>query len=391
MPWFVLLVPVVLLGGLGFWLYRRIAHTPQLGRRGKIVTLVGIVTLFGVTFAAASTTRVITDPKAWRPVTWTGYVVMALLFSVILAVLVVQVVHGLWRLADRLRHRTPDRGPRLRRLAAAALVLALLTTGYGVVEAARPSVTQVSLTSADLPQSFDGYRIALVTDLHVGPTRGQAFAAQVVDMVNAQKPDLIVLGGDMIDGSVAGLGTELAPLAQLRAPDGVVAITGNHEFYYDASDWVAEWGRQGLRVLANDAAIVTRGGSSIDVLGVNDPAGTGVLKEDLTAAVAAMEKLGSRASDTSRFRLLLAHQPRQALSSGGLAATIGVDLQLSGHTHGGQMWPFGLLVPLQQPLVKGYGIVGRVPVFVSRGVGAWGPPVRVAAPPEVPVITLRRG
>jgi predicted MPP superfamily phosphohydrolase len=391
LPWFVLLVPVVLLGGLGFWLYRRIAHTPQLGRRGKVATVLGIAVLFGVTLATASSTRVIANPKAWRPLTWTGYVVMALLFYVILTVLVVQVVHGLWRLVDRLRRRTPDRAPRLRRLTAAGLVLALLTTAYGIVEAARPSIRQVTITSADLPQSFDGYRIALITDLHVGPTRGEAFARQVVDMVNAEKPDLIVLGGDMIDGSVAGLGTELAPLSQLRAPDGVVAITGNHEFYYDAADWVAEWKRQGLRVLANDAMVITRGTSSIDVLGVNDLTGTGVLKEDLSAAVAAMEAQGSKASDTSRFRLLLAHQPRQALSSGGLAATIGVDLQLSGHTHGGQMWPFGYVVPLQQPLVKGYGVVGGVPVLVSRGVGAWGPPVRVAAPPEVPLITLRRG
>ncbi len=306
MPWFAVLVPVVLLVGLGFWLYRRVAHTPQLGRRGKVATLVGIVVLFGVTLVAASTTRVIADPKAWRPVTWSGYVVMGLVFYVILAILAIQVVHGLWRLVDRLRHRTPDRAPRLRRLTAAGLVLALVTTAYGVMEADRPSTTPVTIVSADLPQAFDGYRVALITDLHVGPTRGRAFTQRVVDMVNAEKPDLIVLGGDMIDGSVAGLGDELAPLATLRATDGVVATTGNHEFYYDAADWVAEWRRQGLAVLDNDARIITRGGASIDVLGINDYSGTGALRPDLDAAVNRLVALGGSASDRGRFRLLVA-------------------------------------------------------------------------------------
>ena len=391
-PWFAVLVPVVFLIGLGFWLYRRVAHTPQLGRRGKVATLVGIVVLFGVTLVAASTTRVIADPKAWRPVTWSGYVVMGLVFYVILAILAIQVVHGLWRLVDRLRHRTPDRAPRLRRLTAAGLVLALVTTAYGVMEADRPSTTPVTIVSADLPQAFDGYRVALITDLHVGPTRGRAFTQRVVDMVNAEKPDLIVLGGDMIDGSVAGLGDELAPLATLRATDGVVATTGNHEFYYDAADWVAEWRRQGLAVLDNDARIITRGGASIDVLGINDYSGTGALRPDLDAAVNRLVALGGSASDRGRFRLLVAHQPRQAMVvSGVTVASYGIDLQVSGHTHGGQMWPFRYLVRLQQPVVEGYGVVEGVPVFTSRGVGAWGPPVRVAAPPEVPIITLRRG
>jgi predicted MPP superfamily phosphohydrolase len=383
---------VLLLAGLGFWLYRRVAHTPQLGRRGKIATIVAIGILFGATLAPASSSRIIESPMAWRPLTWTGYVVMGLLFYVILAILAVQIVHGVWRLVDRVRHRTPDRPPRLRRLSAAGLVVALLTTAYGVVEAGRPSTTPVTVVSADLPQAFDGYRVALITDLHIGPTRGRAFTQRVVDMVNAEMPDLIVLGGDMIDSSVAGLADELAPLSNLRATDGVVATTGNHEFYYDAADWIAQWRRQGLAVLDNDARIITRGGASIDVLGINDYSGAGALTPDLGAAVRRLEALGGSASDRGRFRLLVAHQPRQAMVvSGVTVASYGIDLQVSGHTHGGQMWPFRYLVRLQQPVVEGYGVVDGVPVFTSRGVGAWGPPVRVAAPPEVPIITLRRG
>ncbi len=392
MPWFVLLVPVVLLGGLGFWLYRRVAHTPQLGRRGKVVTAIGIVVLFGASLAAAATTREIANPKAWRPLTWTGYTVMGLLFYVILAVLLVKIVHGVWRLIDRLRHRTPDRAPRLRRLTAAGLVLALLTTSYGLVEAANPSLSQVSFASADVPAAFEGYRIALVTDLHIGPTRGKAYAQQVVDMVNAAKPDLVVLGGDMIDGSVAALADELSPLAQLKATDGVVAVTGNHEFYYDAGDWLTEWKRQGLRVLANDSYVIRRGDASIDVLGINDYSGTPPLEPDLRVAAQTLSAQGVDPLAASRFRLLVAHQPRQALTSNGVTlATYGIDLQVSGHTHAGQMWPFRYAVALQQPVVEGLGIVDGTPVYVSRGVGAWGPPVRVAAPPEVPIIALHRG
>lgn len=391
MPWFVLLVPLALLGGLGFWLYRRVAVSTGLGRRGRVATVVGIVVLFGAALAAASTTRVIADPKAWRPLTWTGYTVMGLLFYVILAVLLVQVVHGLWRLVDRLRHRSPDRVPRLRRLTAAGLVLALLTTSYGVVEAANPSLSQVSFASADVPAAFEGYRIALVTDLHIGPARGKAYAQQVVDMVNAAKPDLVVLGGDMIDGSVAALADELSPLAQLKATDGVVAVTGNHEFYYDAGDWLTEWKRQGLRVLANDSYVIRRGDASIDVLGINDYSGTPPLEPDLKVAAQTLQAQRVDPLATSRFRLLVAHQPRQAQTSNGVAlATYGIDLQVSGHTHAGQMWPFRYAVGLQQPVVEGLGIVDGTPVYVSRGVGAWGPPVRVAAPPEVPIITLHQ-
>lgn len=392
MPWFIVLVPVALLAGLGFWLYRRVAHTPQLGRRGKIATVIGISVLFGVTLAAASTTRVIGDPKAWRPVTWTGYTVMGLLFYVVLAVLLVQVVHGVWRLVDRARHQSPDRAPRLRRLTAAGLVLAVLTTSYGVVEAANPSLSEVSFASADVPAGFEGYRIALVTDLHIGPTRGKAYAQKVVDMVNAAKPDLVVLGGDMIDGSVAALADELSPLSQLKATDGVVAVTGNHEFYYDAGDWLTEWKRQGLRVLANDSYVIRRGDAAIDVLGINDYSGTPPLEPDLRVAAQTLSAQGVDPLAASRFRLLVAHQPRQALTGNGVAlATYGIDLQVSGHTHAGQMWPFRYAVGLQQPVVEGLGIVDGTPVYVSRGVGAWGPPVRVAAPPEVPIITLHRG
>ena len=172
----------------------------------------------------------------------------------------------------------------------------------------------------------------------------------------------------------------------------MVAVSGNHEFYSGAAEWLAYWRTLGITVLDNDAVVITRGTASIDVIGVNDRSGEPPHVEDLQAALRKLESSYQvRVGDTARFRLLAAHQPRQALTGDNLAARSGIDLQLSGHTHGGQMWPFMYLVPLQQPVVSGWKTIGGVDVLTSRGVGGWGPPLRVGADPEVLLVTLRRG
>jgi len=206
----------------------------------------------------------------------------------------------------------------------------------------------------------------------------------------------VVLAGDLVDGTVAELGPELSALARLEAPYGVVVTTGNHEFLTgQVDDWLAFWRAQGLTVLDNSGIQLTRQGATIDVLGINDASGTGSHSPDLTAAARVLEQAfgtaldGTEADGEGRFRLLVAHQPVQALAHGNQAARFGVDLQLSGHTHGGQLWPFGYLVLLQQPVLDGLHQVGGIQVLTSRGAGAWGPPVRVGAPPEVVMVTLQ--
>ena len=171
---------------------------------------------------------------------------------------------------------------------------------------------------------------------------------------------------------------EIAPLADLRAPLGVVATTGNHEMYQDTANWVREFESLGLRVLRNESVPLTRGDATLVLAGVHDREGDDEWAPDYAAALAGV--------DPSAFVLLAAHQPKQAEQVQGR----GVDLQLSGHTHGGQMWPLNYVVPLQQPVLDGLERVGDVPVLTSRGVGAWGPAIRVLAPPEVPIVTLRR-
>jgi predicted MPP superfamily phosphohydrolase len=260
------------------------------------------------------------------------------------------------------------------------VVTALGATAYGLHEAAMPTVTPVTVTSRQLPEGFDGLRVALVTDLHVGPVRDASFTQRVVDEGNAPRPDVVVLGGDLVDGKVSQVSDALAPLADLKAPLGVFAVSGNHEFISQEADaWLDHWEKLGITVLRNENVALRRQSDTIRIAGVHDETGTGADAADVDGA------LGS--APAGGFTILVAHQPRQALDAQGR----GIDLQLSGHTHGGQVWPFRYAVRLQQPVIDGLSMVGDVPVLTSRGAGAWGPPVRVLAPPEIPIITLRRG
>jgi predicted MPP superfamily phosphohydrolase len=223
---------------------------------------------------------------------------------------------------------------------------------------------------------MDGFRIAVVSDIHLGPLAGRAHAERVVAAVNRIDADLVAVVGDLVDGTVAELGPAAAPLRGIRSRHGTYFVTGNHEYYSGAEAWLAELPRLGMRVLANERVAV----DGLDLAGVNDLTG-GEMGEGQGPDFAAA--LGDR--DTDRPVVLLAHQPVQARE----AARYGVDLQLSGHTHGGQLVPFNLLVPLQQPVVAGLGEVDGVPVYVTSGAGFWGPPVRVGVPPQVSLVELR--
>jgi predicted MPP superfamily phosphohydrolase len=181
----------------------------------------------------------------------------------------------------------------------------------------------------------------------------------------------------------------MLPLAELSAPYGVYLTTGNHEFYSGAADWMKFWDEHGLKVLDNEAVVIKRGTASIDLVGINDRTGDEPYEPDLQQAVDSLNDRGVKPTDTRRFRILAAHQPLQALLYDGLAARLGIDLQLSGHTHGGQMWPVHALVTMQQPVIAGVHELNGVTVVTSRGAGAWGPPVRVLADPEVVLVTLQ--
>ncbi|QQM41256.1 metallophosphoesterase [Streptomyces liliifuscus] len=256
----------------------------------------------------------------------------------------------------------------------AAAAAAVGTVGYGTYGVLRgPKVKRVTVPLAKLPRSAHGYRIAVVSDVHLGPVLGRGFAQKVVDTINSTQPDLIAVVGDLVDGSVKDLGPAAAPLAQLRARHGSFFVTGNHEYFSGAEEWVARVRELGLRPLENARTEL----ADFDLAGVNDVAG-----EDEGQGPDFVKALGDR--DRSRACVLLAHQPVQIHD----AVDHGVDLQLSGHTHGGQLWPGSLIADQANPTLAGLERYGDTQLYVSRGAGAWGPPTRVGAPSDITVVEL---
>ncbi|KUN84724.1 metallophosphoesterase [Streptomyces griseoruber] len=256
--------------------------------------------------------------------------------------------------------------------AAAAVAVGTVGAGtYGVLRG--PKVKRVTVPLAKLARTAHGYRIAVVSDIHLGPVLGRGFAQKVVDTINGTQPDLIAVVGDLVDGSVKDLGPAAAPLAQLKARHGSFFVTGNHEYFSGAAQWVEEVRRLGIDPLENERTELPW----FDLAGVNDIAG-----ESEGRGPDFGKALGDR--DTTRACVLLAHQPVQIHD----AVRHGVDLQLSGHTHGGQLFPGNLIAEAANPTLAGLDRYGDTQLYVSRGAGAWGPPTRVGAPSDITVIEL---
>jgi predicted MPP superfamily phosphohydrolase len=355
------------------WLDHRLAVLPEWST--GVRRTAGVLLVLGpLLFVGAEVWAHELDPAPVRAVLWVALTWVAFAWYLTIGVLALTVFSGPLRLLGR---RAARARRRLHRVGAPLVVVAaLVVTGYGLHEAGDPRPTAYDVVSDDLPAGWDGARVVFLSDLHVGPVRDAAYTRRVVDLVNAQHPDVVLLGGDLVDGRDRYVGADLDPLADLAAPLGVFAVTGNHEFLSgDADAYVQRWESLGITPLRNENVGLQRGGDAIRLVGVHDVRGTGADAPDPGRALTGV--------DTDDFVLFLAHEPRQVVPDRG------VDLQLSGHTHGGQLWPFRYVVPLQQPTIDGYDVVDGVRMITSRGVGAWGPPVRVGAPPEFVVVTLR--
>jgi len=364
-----------------FWLHRRLVRLPGLTGRWAVAADAALVVLAATTLGAFFVGGVL-DPSWARPLGFVGFTWAACIYYLMVGTLLIALVRLAARGIARLRGREsgPGIGHRATVVATAAVVaVSLGAVGYGLFEASSPRVVEESVAVTNLPDDFDGVRIALVTDIHAGPARGAGFVRKVVDKVNAERPDLVILGGDLTDGTVAYVGPDLEPLRDLTAPLGVYATSGNHEYYVDdGGSWLDFWETLGIKTLRNERVEITRGGGVIDLAGVHDKTAPEPYEPDYEKA------LGGRTPE--RPVLFVAHQPSQAFQ----AAEYDVDVQFSGHTHDGQLWPNTYLVALQSPVTAGWGDVNGVQVYVTRGAGAWGPPVRVLAPPEITMITLRK-
>ena len=257
-----------------------------------------------------------------------------------------------------------------------------LILAYGVYQARRrPRVVTVRVPVAGLPQALAGLRILHISDLHAGPTIRRDFIKGVVQAANRAQADLVAFSGDVADGSVAHLRPEVAPLQELSARYGKFFVTGNHEYYSGVEPWIAEMRRLGFTVLLNQNQVVPVNGQRVLVAGVTDFGAGGILPHhhsDPDRALAGAEDVA--------LNILLAHQPLSVV----VAAQHGCQLQLSGHTHGGQFLPWQWLVPLQQPYLAGLFKHQDTWLYVNRGAGYWGPPLRIGAPSEIAIIELAR-
>ena len=404
--------------GIHLYLWKRLVRDPMWPGRGR--TIAGFAVLVLALLVPA--TLILTRAGYVTWLAWPGYLWLALMFYLLVTLVMLEiprlVINLVWRLSGRGRREpaaavhaahseglapagTNDETPasvpadasqedaaaggidRRLLLARGAAIFAGLTaasvTGYGVRTAlGPPQLDRVQIPLAKLPHAMDGTRLAVVSDIHLGPLTGARHMDRIVETINSIDADVVCIVGDMVDGSVAELGRYAAPLRDIRSKQGAYFVTGNHEYYSGFQEWIDEVDRLGVRPLRNERLeIVTRGGA-FDLAGVNDLGGA-----EFGDGPDFAKALGDR--DQQKPIVLMAHQPVVARD----AAPFGVDLQVSGHTHGGQMAPFNYLVKLQQPVVSGYGEVDGVPVYVTNGAGFWGPPVRVGAPPQVTLVELK--
>ncbi len=255
-------------------------------------------------------------------------------------------------------------------------------TGYGVYQAMRiPDIVDVDIPIENLPDDLDGFRIVQITDIHVSSIIKRRFVQGVVDKVNELKPDLIALTGDLVDGSVGQLRYDVAPLADLFAPYGKYFITGNHEYYSGVGQWLAETAKLGFDVLLNEHRVIERGAGTLTLAGVTDFSGGQFSKDHKSDPHKAI------AGAPEGVKILLAHQPKSIYE----AAKAGFDFVISGHTHGGQYFPYHFLVALLQPYVRGLHKYENTRIYVSKGTGHWGPQIRIGAKSEITVLRLVRG
>lgn len=380
---FFLLFFTIFVGGTHLYLWQRMLRAPRLSPRaqkiGSIVLVVMGTAMPLAMFFVQILPRSVGSMLSFVVYTWMGFA--ALLVACLFAA---ELPRLLMVLGTRLRTgKTIDQGRRTflsRLIAGAAALVTLGLSGAGVAEAlGAVALKNVKIALRKFPKELSGMRIVQLTDVHIGPMIGREWLEGIVARVNQLDADLVVITGDLVDGSVEALRHHVAPLATLKSKRGVYFVTGNHEYYSGAASWIEHLETLGIRVLRNECVTIGEGAASFDLAGVDDHTGGQFIKghgADVAKALAGR--------DSSRECILLAHQPKEIVE----AAKLGVGLQISGHTHGGQVFPATLLVRLQQPFTAGLDRLGDTQIYVSCGTGYWGPPMRVGAPAEITLLEV---
>ena len=382
------------------YLWKRLVKDTTPLRRTRWVLSAVLIALATLLFATLILPRTLgMTESAWFA--WPGYLwfgLVAYLFLMLLVLEPVRLALRGWAKRTPLAatetgvsvppaERQPTASPALNRrlfLARASAVAAGAASvglvGVGTANAVGPpDLLRVPIRLPRLEPAFNGFRIAVVSDIHLGPLAGRARTERIVRMINEAEPDLVAIVGDLVDGTVKELGSAAEPLQDLDSREGTFFVTGNHEYFVeDTPSWLRELERLDVQPLRNENTAIRRGAAAFHLAGVNDIAGEKRSEPpDFDRALSGV--------DPARPTILLAHQPILVEE----AAARGVGLQLSGHTHGGQMWPFHYIVRLVQPSLAGLSTVGNTQLYVTRGTGFWGPPVRIGAPPDITVLSLQ--
>ncbi len=368
-----------LTAGLHVYLYRRLVRDPMRSARARrvgrwVFGSLGLLLLAGIVINRFLP-RLLGEVVGYAAFGWMGLV--TLIVPLLWAVDLVQIP---WSVRRRARGEGPVDPTRRLAMARGAAALTSLTAGAAAAVAvdtalAGPLVERVTVPIKGLDPRLDGFTVVQLSDIHVGPTLGRDFVESLVATANGLAPDLVAITGDLVDGTVGRLGDHTAPLAGLRSRHGTFFCTGNHEYYSGVDAWVGELRRLGVQVLRNEGRVLTHDGAAFDVVGVDDWRA----EHDMAKACAQR--------DPARFGLCLAHQPKSIQA----AADHDLDLMVCGHTHGGQIWPASWVVRLVQPYVQGLAQHSdRTWIYVNRGTGYWGPPMRLKIPAEITHLTLRR-
>lgn len=375
-------IPTLLLFSALLHTYIGLRLLPGLAISDSVQWVMGLWLVFS-TFLIPAPLLVRLSPigRAGDALGWIGYLAMGVFSSLFVLTVLRDVALAASALINMIRPETVLMDALRENSALAVIVTTAIVSVIGVFNARRlAKVVEVNVPIANLPKALHGFSIVQISDIHAGPTIKKGYISAIVEAVNKLNPDAIAVTGDIVDGSVARLRKHVAPLGNLSARHGVYAVTGNHEYYSGAEAWVAELRRLGLNVLMNQSAVLDHGGAGVLIGGVTDYTAhkfDPTQKSDPRAALAGSPK------DVA-IKVLLAHQPRSAAE----AEAAGFDLQLSGHTHGGQFLPWKWFVPLQQPFTAGLHRLRRLWVYTSRGTGYWGPPIRFGAPSEITHLRL---